>query len=151
MPLSPRVCLDSCALLRLFDIGDQVRMVEEARAIEHFLGMAQRGTILWVAGEVIEAEVLGNPDPEIRSEAMRLQTHAAARIVLTENSLKRAADLERLGYGAFDALHLASAEQAGASCLLTTDDRFLRRAQRRQGSPLVKVQNPVHWLREFRP
>lgn len=113
--------------------------------------MAQSRAVTWISGEVIEAELLGNPDLEIRSEAMRLLAHAAERIVLDDESLDRAAELERVGYGAFDALHLASAEQAEANCLLTTDDRFLRRVRRGMGVPLIQVQNPVDWIRRFRP
>ena len=138
-------------MLRLFDVGDQPRIADEALAVEHFLGMAQSRAVTWISGEVIEAELLGNPDLEIRSEAMRLLAHAAERIVLDDESLDRAAELERVGYGAFDALHLASAEQAEANCLLTTDDRFLRRVRRGMGVPLIQVQNPVDWIRRFRP
>jgi hypothetical protein len=32
--------------------------------------------------------------------------------------------------------------------LLTTDDRFIKRAARAVGSPRVRVLNPVEWLRE---
>jgi predicted nucleic acid-binding protein len=47
--------------------------------------------------------------------------------------------LEALGYGALDALHLASAEQALVDVLLTTDDRFIRQAERRLGKPTIRV------------
>ena len=40
----------------------------------------------------------------------------------------RAKELEALGYGAFDALHLSAAEAGNADVLLTTDDRFIKRA-----------------------
>ena len=50
--------------------------------------------------------------------------------------------------GAFAALHLSSAEAGEANVLLTTDDRFIKRAGRRAGSPRVRVVNPVEWLRE---
>jgi predicted nucleic acid-binding protein len=123
----------------------------ESRAVEDFLSLAQLGSVLWVGGEALEAELLSNPDPEIRTEAIRLLAHSGERVVLEDSSLERAAELERLGYGAFDALHLASAEQASASCLLTTDDRFLGKARRGVGSPAVIVQNPLDWRRGFQP
>src|ERR1700694_5803636 len=50
--------------------------------------------------------------------------------------------------GAFDALHLSSAEFGDANVLLTTDDRFIKRAARGVGSPRVRVVNPVTWVRE---
>ena len=53
-----------------------------------------------------------------------------------------------LGYGPFDALHLAAAESAGADVLLTTDDRLLKRTARKLGNPRIPVQNPLSWIKE---
>jgi predicted nucleic acid-binding protein len=64
-------------------------------------------------------------------------------------SIQRARTLEALGYGAFDALHLACGEQASVDVLLTTDDRFIRQAERRLGKPTIRVLNPVKWIREM--
>jgi predicted nucleic acid-binding protein len=58
--------------------------------------------------------------------------------------------LEALGYGAFDALHLACAEQAAVDVLLTTDDRFIKQVGRRLGKPTIRVLNPVNWVQEMR-
>jgi hypothetical protein len=57
----------------------------------------------------------------------------------------RAKNPQAAGYGAFDALHLACAEAAQVDVPLTTDDGFLRKASRRDGSPRVLVRNPVCW------
>jgi hypothetical protein len=47
-----------------------------------------------------------------------------------------------------DAFHLAYAELAAVDVLLTTDDRFLRRALRVIGDTTVRVANPVDWKQE---
>ncbi len=60
----------------------------------------------------------------------------------------RARELTKAGYGAFDALHLATAESAGVDALLSTDDQFIRLALRGVGHPRVTVQNPVSWIRK---
>jgi predicted nucleic acid-binding protein len=73
---------------------------------------------------------------------------AANTIRLDEQIIQRAKELEALGYGPFDALHLSNAEAGAADALLTTDDRFMKRAARRIGLPSVRVLNPVEWLRE---
>ena len=57
-------------------------------------------------------------------------------------------ELERLGFRAYDALHLACAEEGGADVLLTTDDRFLRRAERHGNILRVQIENPILWLLE---
>jgi hypothetical protein len=49
---------------------------------------------------------------------------------------------------AFDALHLASAEQGRADVFLATDDGLLRRAGRHSQEIHVRVQNPVSWYQE---
>ena len=73
---------------------------------------------------------------------------ATDTIPLDGQIIQRAKELEAVGYGAFDALHLSSAEAGTAGVLLTTDDRFIKRAARGVGSPRVPVLNPVEWLRE---
>ena len=71
----------------------------------------------------------------------------ATQIVRINSSVvSRAAELIRVGYGAFDALHIAAAESV-AVVLLTTDDRLVKRAARGSGSPRI-VQNPVSWNKE---
>jgi predicted nucleic acid-binding protein len=55
-----------------------------------------------------------------------------------------------LGYGAFDALQFACAEQAAVDVLLTTDDRFIKQVGRRLGKPTIRVLNPVNWVQEMR-
>jgi predicted nucleic acid-binding protein len=57
----------------------------------------------------------------------------------------RARQLRNAGYGVFDSLHLACAETGGASVLLTTDDKFIKRAARTIGRPRVPVRNPLSW------
>ncbi len=49
------------------------------------------------------------------------------------------------GFKRFDALHLACAEKK-ADILLTTDDRFLRKANIHQDKLDVTVANPIIWL-----
>jgi predicted nucleic acid-binding protein len=73
---------------------------------------------------------------------------ATNTIPLDDQIIQRAKELEAVGYSAFDALHLSSAETGVAEILLTTDDRFIKRAARGVGLPRLRVLNPVEWLRE---
>jgi predicted nucleic acid-binding protein len=146
-----RIYLDACALMRLFDYGGQARVRAESRATEEFLALALRGVVGWVVSEVLEAEIGSNPDADTRFEALRLLTLASERVVPSDSAFRRAIALERLGYGAFDALHLACAEEAGVDYLLTTDDRFIRRIRRGLGRPVIQVENPVKWIQGLKP
>jgi predicted nucleic acid-binding protein len=117
--------------------------------MEEFFALVFQGSVKWVISEVLEAEILDNPYSEGRSEVLELLTASTERIILTKEAFQRAEHLETLGYDAFDALHLACAEQAQVDGLLTTDDRFIRRVQRGLGKSTITIENPVNWKRGF--
>lgn len=143
-----KIYLDACCLNRLTDDQSQSRIAGEAEAVEKILRLLRDGKIEWVSSTVLKAETKKNPDAERRHEAEVLLSLATDTITLDSQIIRRATELEAAGYGAFDALHLSSAEAGMADVLLTTDDRFIRRADRAVGSPRVRVLNPVEWLRE---
>ena len=143
-----RLYLDCCCLNRLTDDLTQRRIAEEADAVEQILRYLRAGTIEWLSSTALEAETSNNPDPERKYQVQVLLLLATDTIPLDGQIIQRAKELEAVGYGAFDALHLSSAEAGTAGVLLTTDDRFLKRAARGVGSPRVRVLNPVEWLRE---
>ena len=99
----------------------------------------------------MEAEILKNPYSDLRPAMLELLAASTERVILSDATFQRADVLEMLGYGAFDALHLACAEQAQVDGLLTTDDRFLRRVQRGLGNSAIRVENPVNWMGGFAP
>jgi predicted nucleic acid-binding protein len=146
MPTIPRIYLDTCALIRLFDEGSQPRVRAESQAVEEFFALVFQDTVRWIVSEVLEAEILNNHYSEERPEVLELLAFSAERIVLTDEAIQRADDLEKLGYETFDALHLASAEQARVDSLLTTDDRFMRRVRRGLGQSVLS--NPKMSLKE---
>jgi predicted nucleic acid-binding protein len=142
-----RIYLDACCLNRLTDDQSQARIAEEAEAVEQILRLLRTKTIEWLSSTALKAEMRHDPDAERRYEVEVLLLLATDTIPLDSQIVQRAMELETVGYGAFDALHLSSAE-AGNAVLLTTDDRFIKRAARAVGSPRVRVLNPVEWLRE---
>jgi predicted nucleic acid-binding protein len=142
------IYLDACCLNRLTDDQSQPRIAQEAEAVEQILRLLRAKTIEWFSSTVLEAETNNNPDAERRHEVEVLLSLATRTIRLDSQMVHRAKELEVLGYGAFDALHLSAAEAGNAEALLTTDDRLIRRAARAVGSPRVRVLNPVEWLRE---
>jgi predicted nucleic acid-binding protein len=145
-----RIYLDACCLNRLTDDQSQLRIAEEAEAVEQILRLLRAKTLEWLSSTALKAETSNNPDAERRYEVEVLLSLATDTIPLDSQIIQRAMELEAVGYGAFDALHLASAEAGIAEVLLTTDDRFIKRAARAVGSPRVRVLNPVEWLREQR-
>jgi predicted nucleic acid-binding protein len=140
--------LDACCLNRLTDDQGQQRIAEEAEAMERIFRLVRAKAIQWSSSTALKAETSSNPDAERRHEVEALLLLATDSIPLNSQIIQRAKELEALGYGAFDALHTSSAEAGAAEVLLTTDDRFIKRAARAVGSPRVRVLNPVEWLLE---
>jgi predicted nucleic acid-binding protein len=145
-----RIYLDACALNRLTDDQGQPRIHAEAEAVEHIFGLVWKQRVEWSASLVLEAEIRRNPNQDKRNDALALLSHAGTLAMPTPTAIQRALLLETSGYGTFDALHLACAEEARADALLTTDDRFIKLAARGIGNPDVRVLNPVDWLQEVR-
>lgn len=143
-----RVFLDACCLSRLTDDQSQTRIREESEAVEQVLAGVRRGTVELLSSEALDDEVRRNPSMDRRMEAQTTLSLAVTSIRIDEAIALRAKSLVGLGYGPFDALHLAASESAGADVLLTTDDRLLKRTARKLGNPRIPVQNPLSWIKE---
>jgi hypothetical protein len=144
------VYLDACCLNRPFDDQTQDRIRLESEAVLLIIGHVHRGDWRWTGSEVLSFEVKRNPDAERRRRVEVLLASATESVSLDERMEQRGIELEMLGFGAFDALHLASAEDAEVDVFLTTDDGLLRRARRHRDEVRVRVENPLTWLDERR-
>jgi len=142
------VYLDACCLNRPFDDQAQDRIRLESEAVLLVLGHVHRGDWRWIGSEVLSFELARNPDAERRRRVEVLVASATKTVVLDERVERRGTELEDLGFGAFDALHLAAAEAAQVDIFLTTDDGLLRRAWRHRDEIRVRVENPLTWLKE---
>ncbi len=143
------VYLDACCLNRPFDDQTQDRIRLEAEAVLLILAHSERGDWRWVGSEVLDFEIHQIPDPERRHRVQLLLQHTTATVALDSDVVQRGTELEALGFGAYDALHLACAEQAGVEVFLSTDDRLLRRARRLGEQLQVRVENPLSWMKEI--
>jgi len=136
-----KIYLDACCLNRLTDDQTQLRIRREAEAVEQILRQTRDGEIQWISSEALTEEIDRNPAVERRLENAALLALASESLEVDDSIADRAAKLHIAGYGAYDALHLACAEAAQVDVLLTTDDRFIRRATRQDGRPFVAVLN----------
>lgn len=143
-----RVYLDVCCLNRPFDDQSQDRVRLEAEAVLIILKHVEAGRWRMIGGEAMELEIERNPDKERRARVRLLSELADLVVPFGERLLKRADELERIGFRSFDALHLACAEHGAAEVVLTTDDRFINTARRNRRVLAAPVVNPVSWLAE---
>lgn len=142
-----RVYLDLCCLKRPFDDQAQARIRLESEAVLAILGTAggqvelmhtaahdlenDQNTLAWRAG-LVRAWLRQRPSVALDRERLTARTAA----------------LIGLGLRSFDALHVASAELAGAQIFVTADDRLLARTVRLGGALAVKVVDPLSAAKE---
>ncbi len=144
-----RIYLDVCCLNRPFDDQTQPRIRLEAEAVLLILERIETGEWAWIGSDILSLEIVQTRDATRRARVQRLASLAEHPITTGPDETSRAEELERLGFHAMDALHLACAESGKVDVFLTTDDRLLRRARRLSSRLQVRVENPLTWLREI--
>src|SRR6185437_3034821 len=114
------VYLDLCCLIRPIDDQHQARVRLEAEAVLGLIELARRGELNWIGSDILDLESSRNPDADRRRRVETLLNCVTSKVAAGERERQRGRDLEAMGFAAFDALHLACAESAGAGVLLTT-------------------------------
>jgi predicted nucleic acid-binding protein len=143
-----RIYLDVCCLNRLFDDLSQDRVRLESESILSVLNRCQLGKWVLVGSEVVFFEIDKIPHKDRRSKVHFLASIAQLVIKIEDNIEKRAIELEKIGLGSFDALHISCAEKGKVDIFLTTDDVLIRKAKSNSDQIKVKIENPIKWLAE---
>jgi hypothetical protein len=102
----------------------------------------------WIGSDVIDFEIAQTPDLERRRRIQTLASGASMVVAAAAAVKDRALFLVTLGFGAYDALHIACAESGKADVLVSTDDGMLQKATLHAKQLHVRVRNPLTWLRE---
>jgi len=143
-----RIYLDNCCLNRPFDDQTQDRIRLESEAVILILKRIWLGDLEWISSEAVDYEVGQTPDAERRHRVESLVRYADRSVPIKMPVVNRASELKEIGFGTYDALHLACAEHYNADAFLTTDDKLLRLAHGRSSKLKIKVYNPLIWLKE---
>jgi PIN domain len=125
-----KLYLDMCCLKRPFDDQSNARIHMEAQAVETILQLCREGQHELVTSDTLRFENSRNPNVQRKEAAqasLALATHDLAHSTAVE---EQAAVWQSEGVRLLDALHLASAELAGAAVFATWDDVLLKRAAR---------------------
>lgn len=138
------VYLDMNIFKRSFDDQSLLRVRLETAAIEIILDEAAQGKLNFPWSFVLEYENSLNPNLERRAAATLLSKQAAWEISPENKIRERAKTFERVNIKSRDALHLACAEFAHCSYLLTCDDKFMKKA--RQLGLGLKILSPVEFV-----
>jgi predicted nucleic acid-binding protein len=136
-----RIYIDTSAYNRPFDDQTQPRISLETQALNLVLQLVEAQALELVSSSILEYENSRNPFA-IRQEWVELQFQLAKSYQQINGVIvERAHELQQLGLGEIDALHVACAEAVGSDYFLTCDDRLIRRYQ---GS--LNVINPVNFV-----
>jgi predicted nucleic acid-binding protein len=101
-----------------------------------------------VSSEILTYELGQTVDVERKERLLHLAGQSHQVVEIAEKILKQAEKLEESGFDSYDAIHLASAEQAKVDVFLTTDDSIQKAANRSKGLFSFVIANPVRWLEE---
>ncbi|MEW5930001.1 MAG: PIN domain-containing protein [Gemmatimonadota bacterium] len=124
-----RIYLDMCSIQRPLDDRSQLRVHLEAEAVLGVLALCESGDVELLSSDALAYESERNPHPFRRSFTEEVLSKAKQAIEATTAVEQRARRFEAAGIKPLDALHLASAVEAGADYFCTCDDKFLRRAK----------------------
>jgi predicted nucleic acid-binding protein len=140
-----RLYLDLCCFNRPFDDQSQllVRLQTEAKLAVQNSIRGGTHTLIWSA--VLDLENADNPDMERTAAIGQWKSLAEVDIATTSVVEQLASTLSGNGLKPMDALHIASAIEAGAGCFLTTDKQILRKMK---DNALIQVLDPVDFIRE---
>lgn len=141
-----RLYLDLCCFNRPFDDQGQllVRIQTEAKlAVQESI---RSGAYALVWSAALDLENTCNPDTERKTAIAEWKTLAEIDIATTAAVEQLACSLAGDGLKPLDALHIASAIEAGAGYFLTTDKQILRRMKSDQR---ILVLDPVDFIREM--
>ncbi|HEX7184277.1 MAG TPA: PIN domain-containing protein [Thermoanaerobaculia bacterium] len=140
--------LDLNCFNRPFDDQDQQRIALETAAVFSILQRLIEGLDQLAWSEALDFENAQHPLPDRRTEIGSWSRRARVRIRIDEQVAARTEWLHAAGLAPLDATHLACAEAGVCACLITCDDRFIRRARRTNTQVVVK--NPVEYLEDLK-
>ena len=141
-----KIYLDVCCLNRPFDDQTQERIRLESEAVITILGRSKTLTLL--TSEIVGLEISKIPDEDRRQKVMLLSSISKTNIVVDDEIISRAKELNKMGFKSLDGFHIACAEKGQADALLTTDDHFLKKAAPQGQSIKVRIENPLRWVME---
>lgn len=148
-----KIYLDVCCFNRPFDDQTQERIKLETEAILLILKRFELGQWQWVSSETMDFEIDQTPSVERRNRINSLMVLSKPHFILLDNKLiERGSELEKKGFDAYDALHIACTEHGQADVFLTTDDKMCRLGKRYSKSLMnlnVRIENPLKWFQEI--
>lgn len=143
-----KIYLDNCSIQRPLDDKSRIRIALEAEAVLSILDLCESGDLELISSNALMFETHKNPHPSRKIYAYEVLHLAKIFVHVNAQIESRAREFIQKGIKVLDALHLASAEQANADYLCTTDDKFLKKAKSLKNVK-TKVVSPIQFIEEI--
>ena len=141
-----KIYMDNCCLNRPFDDQSKPRIHLESEAIKTIIDLIEKETWELISSDILAYEIANTFDEKRRRNLSGINNMAIKIVNLTNAIKDRANYFESFGLQAFDAMHLACAEN-NSDILLTVDDRFIKKANQINSLKVI-IKNPLQWLEE---
>jgi len=138
------IYLDTCCYSRIFDVTDQISVINEAGRIRYIMRNGFSGKYRIIGSFAVVIEIGQNPKKERRRIEKLYNLIKSGEVQVSPQSEARAQELQLEGLKEMDSFHLAAAEAAHADYLLTVDKDFLKICSRSNFAK-VKVINPLNF------
>jgi predicted nucleic acid-binding protein len=143
-----KIYLDACAIQCPLDARQSVRIAVEAEAVLGILTQVEGGALELVSSEALVYETEQILSVARKALAQTTVALASVHVPMSDAVSTRAEYFVNMGIRSLDALHLASAEEAGCMYFCTCDDRLLRRAKHISGLKTAAV-SPLELIGEL--
>lgn len=138
-----KIYLDNCSFNRPFDDQDQIRIRIEAEAKLYLQTLIDQGKLELVWSYILDYENMANPYEFRQLVIKKWKKKATVNIHENESVLNYAEQLLKKDLKAKDALHIASAIEAGCTYFITTDDKILNKKSTIKS---IEIISPVEML-----
>ena len=143
-----KVYLDLCVYNRPFDDQGQPRIVVETVEFMFLLEKVINKEITVINSFVLEYENSKSPLIDRRDKIEDLLKIASEYVRYSERLENRAKDIEKKGFLAMDALHIACAEAAKSDFFITCDDVLLRKGKVNKDELKVRIIGLMQFISE---
>jgi predicted nucleic acid-binding protein len=141
-----KIYLDACCLNRPFDDQSQVRIHLESESILQIMEFVKKGNLTWMKSDILEYEIDSIEDIEKRNKIISFYKYSSKTIEINDEIISISKSYEKLGFGAMDSIHIASAISAKIDVFLTTDDKLEKIGKKNHKKIGIKIDNPLNWI-----
>jgi len=144
-----KLYLDTCCYNRPFDDQTDGKIHLESEAVISILKLYEQKQVNIFGSEIIDFEISKIPDIIKQYKVLEISRIAKKKLIIDKDVEERALFLEKMGFKAFDALHIAIAEINKLDVFISTDKKAYNLAKKESKNMLIFIKNPLEFIKEY--